>query len=110
MGDMDLEDYLSQSGQRLSKKISVSMTWIGQDLDLSCNIMDSEGKTVCNVSFQQLESSAVWHSGGITSAPYGAEEIITVDLDQLPPNAFMLTFTVNSYSGQKLRSQRLQCH
>lgn len=97
---MDLEDYFSQSGQRLSKKLSVSMTWIGQDLDLSCNIMDREGQTVCNVSFQQLESSAVWHSGDITSAPYGAEEIITVDLDQLPPNAFMLTFTVNSYSGQ----------
>jgi len=98
--DMDLEDYFSQSGQRLSRKLSVSMTWIGQDLDLSCNIMDKDGVSVCNVSFQQLESSAVWHSGDITSAPHGAEEIITVDLDKLPPNAFMLTFTVNSYSGQ----------
>jgi len=98
--DMDMEDYFSQSGQRLSKKISVSMTWIGQDLDLSCNIMDKDGNTVCNVSFQQLDASAVWHSGDITSAPNGAEEVITVDLDGLPENAFMLTFTVNSYSGQ----------
>lgn len=100
--DMDLEDYFSQSGQRLSRKISVSMTWIGQDLDLSCNVMDKDGKTVCNVSYQRLEGEgAIWHSGDITSAPYGAEEIITVDLDKLPPTAFMMTFAVNSYSGQK---------
>jgi len=99
--DMDLEDYFAESGQRLSKKISVSMTWIGRDLDLSCNIMDNKGQTVCNVSYQALESEAVWHSGDITNAPYGAEEIITVDLDALPPNCFMLTFTVNSYSGEK---------
>jgi stress response protein SCP2 len=62
--------------------------------------MDKDGNSVCNVSYQQLEASAVWHSGDITSAPHGAEEIITVDLDKLPENAFMLTFTVNSYSGQ----------
>jgi len=99
--DMDLEDYFQQSGQRSSKKISVSMTWIGQDLDLSCNVMDKNGQTVVNVSYQQLGSQAIWHSGDITSAPNGAEEIVTVDLDGLPENAFMMTFTVNSYSGQK---------
>lgn len=98
---MDLEDYFAQAGQRLSKKLSLSMTWIGRDLDLSCNIMDKDGGTVCNVSYQQLDASAVWHSGDITNAPYGAEEVITVDLDKLPENAFMLTFTVNSYSGEK---------
>lgn len=99
--DMDLEDYFSQSGQRLSRKLSVSMTWIGRDLDLSCSVMNKDGENVMNVSFQKLDSAGVWHSGDITDAPYGAEEIITVDLDKLPENAFMLSFVVNSYSGEK---------
>merc|ERR1712032_391035 len=40
------------------------------------------------------------HSGDITQAPYGAEEVLSFDLDLLPPEAYMLFFTVNSFSGQ----------
>jgi len=98
--DMDLEDYFSQSGQRHTKKISVSMTWIGNDLDLSCMILDQHGGQVSAVSFSNLAFSACSHSGDIVHAPDGAEEIITVDLGLLPENAFMLTFTVNSFSGE----------
>lgn len=97
---MDLEDYFSQSGQRLSKKLSISQTWIGQDLDLSCMVLDKEGKEVVSVSYSNTGWTAIWHSGDITHAPHGAEEVISVDLDQLPETAFALFFTVNSFSGQ----------
>jgi len=98
--DMDLEDYFSQAGQRLSKKISVSMTWIGQDLDLSVMVLDRNGEQVVSVSYSNTSWTQIWHSGDITSAPHGAEEIISVDLENLPENAFMLMFTVNSFSGE----------
>uniref|UniRef100_A0A7R9ZVK8 TROVE domain-containing protein n=2 Tax=Pyrodinium bahamense TaxID=73915 RepID=A0A7R9ZVK8_9DINO len=98
--DMDLEDYFSQAGQRLSKKISVSMTWIGQDLDLSVMVLDKEGNQVVSVSYSNTSWEVIQHSGDITNAPYGAEEVISVDLEKLPENAFMLFFTINSYSGQ----------
>lgn len=104
--DMDLEDYFSHAGQRLSRKISISQTWIGRDLDLSCAVLDKNGANVQNVSYQQLEYSAIWHSGDITNAPNGAEEIITVDLDKLDEKAFMLVFTVNSYSGETFDSMQ----
>merc|ERR1719329_866198 len=98
--DMCLEDYFSQSGQRLSKKVSVSMTWIGNDLDLSVMVMDKDGNNIANVSYNSTSWESINHSGDITYAPHGAEEVISCDLDNLPPSAYMLTFTVNSYSGQ----------
>jgi stress response protein SCP2 len=98
--EMDLEDYFSQTGQRLSKKISVSQTWIGRDLDLSVMVLNKEGNQVCSVSYSNTEWSFIWHSGDITNAPYGAEEVISVDLEHLPEDAYMLMFTVNSYSGE----------
>merc|ERR1719382_1319537 len=49
--DMCLTDYFSQFGQRLSKKVSASMTWIGQDLDLSVMVLDREGNQLVSVSY-----------------------------------------------------------
>jgi len=99
--DMCLEDYFSQAGQRLSKKVSVSMTWIGQDLDLSLLVLDKTGNEIATVNFQNTTWTGVKLSGDITQAPHGAEEVASVDLEALPEEAFMLTFTVNCYSGQK---------
>eukprot|EP00411_Alexandrium_monilatum_P068506 CAMPEP_0175588334 /NCGR_PEP_ID=MMETSP0096-20121207/51232_1 /TAXON_ID=311494 /ORGANISM="Alexandrium monilatum, Strain CCMP3105" /LENGTH=345 /DNA_ID=CAMNT_0016892301 /DNA_START=8 /DNA_END=1046 /DNA_ORIENTATION=+ len=62
--DMDLEDYFSQAGQRLSKKISVSMTWIGQDLDLSVMVLDKDGQQVTSVSY----SNTNWKQIGTEAA------------------------------------------
>jgi len=98
--DMCLEDYFAQAGQRLSKKVSISMTWIGQDLDVSVACLDKDGNTLSQVSWEDLHDTGVQHSGDITEAPYGAEEVISVDLDELPKEVFCLTFTVNSYSGE----------
>merc|ERR1712039_164897 len=59
------------------------------------------GKQLTSVSYSNQTWTGTKHSGDITNAPYGAEEIISVDLDVLPAEAFMLAFTVNAYSGQK---------
>jgi stress response protein SCP2 len=48
-------------------------------------------------------NGAIQHSGdNLTGAGSGDDEVITIDLGALPPNATGLVFTVNSYSGQKL--------
>lgn len=85
--DMDLTDFFSQQGQKHSGKLSVSMTWIGQDLDLSVAVHGKDGDQLAQVSYTNTSWTGIWHSGDITSAPNGAEEIITVDMDQLPETA-----------------------
>lgn len=99
--DYDLDDYFSTTGQTFSKKLSMSMIWIGRDLDLSCSFLDESAAAVGHCSYTNLtyEGCAV-HSGDITDAPNGAEEVITLDLSAVPENVQHIVFTVNSYSGE----------
>ncbi len=73
------------------------------DLDASCLVFDQSGTLVDQIWFQQLRGmgGAVVHTGdNVTGAGEGDDEVIKVDLSNLPPTVAALVFTVNSFRGQ----------
>ncbi|XGA79994.1 tellurium resistance TerZ family protein [Halomonas sp. CH40] len=73
------------------------------DLDASVILLDSAKTPVDTVSFGQLVSKdgAIRHGGdNLTGAGEGDDEVIYVNLTDLPSNVMHLVFTVNSFRGQ----------
>ncbi|MCP9268937.1 tellurium resistance TerZ family protein [Xenorhabdus sp. XENO-1] len=73
------------------------------DLDASCILLDNAGKAIDTVWFGQLDSlcGSVAHSGdNRTGEGDGDDEVISVDLVNLPAKIEYLVFTVNSFRGQ----------
>lgn len=75
------------------------------DLDASCLLFNRSGKLLDQVGHRQLSSrdGAITHSGDDPSGGGGADtenERITVNLQQLDPNAQTLVFTVTSAEGE----------
>jgi tellurium resistance protein TerZ len=104
------------------KKISVGLGWDmlkeednlqarflqgeAVDLDLSCLLIDDHKKIVDTVSYRQLLSKfgGVVHSGdNETGQGDGDDEVITVELNQLPSYIQTLIFTVTAFSGQSFQ-------
>ncbi|WP_335973362.1 TerD family protein [Streptomyces sp. CA2R106] len=81
--------------------------WGGRSIDLDASVLvygpQREHITSCYFGRLTVLNGAIQHSGdNLTGAGSGDDEVITIDLGALPPNATGLVFTVNSYSGQKL--------
>jgi hypothetical protein len=57
--------------------------WVGQDIDLSASLHDSEFKMIGHISYTKLKSEKyeACHSGDITRAPDGASEFIDITID-----------------------------
>ncbi len=73
------------------------------DLDASCLIFDARHQLLDQVWFRQLTGmkGAVQHTGdNVTGAGEGDDEVINVNLAQLPSQVASLVFTVNSFRGQ----------
>ncbi|GAA4229621.1 TerD family protein [Actinomadura meridiana] len=73
------------------------------DLDASCLLFDGSGNLADQVWFRQLRSKdgSVQHTGdNLTGAGEGDDEVINVDLQNIPANVTQLVFTVNSFTGQ----------
>lgn len=73
------------------------------DLDASCIMFDSHKQPVDAIWFGQLQSKdgSISHSGdNRTGAGEGDDEVINVNLAQIPANVQSLVFTVNSFTGQ----------
>jgi tellurium resistance protein TerZ len=73
------------------------------DLDASLILVDAEKKVLDTISFQKLKSSdgSILHSGdNLTGAGDGDDEVIHVNLGQLPAAASHMVFTVSSFRGQ----------
>lgn len=61
--------------------------WIGQDVDLSATVHDSNFKYLDHVSYTHLYSNfGGYHSGDIVRAPHGASEFIDIDIEQTLEN------------------------
>ena len=80
------------------------------DLDASCAIYDENKKHIDTVSFRQLKSNdqAIRHSGDDLTGDLNGDdgldnEVITVDLTKLSPNATYLGFFINSFRGQDFK-------
>ncbi|WP_433326014.1 TerD family protein [Spirillospora sp. CA-294931] len=73
------------------------------DLDASCLLFDGSGNLADAVWFKQLRSKdgSILHTGdNLTGEGEGDDEVINVDLQQVPANVTQLVFTVNSFTGQ----------
>lgn len=73
------------------------------DLDASCLLLDAQHNLLDVVWFQQLQSrdGSIKHSGdNLTGEGDGDDEVIFVDLSQLPDSVLHLAFTVCSFRGQ----------
>ncbi len=70
------------------------------DLDLSATLLDAQFGYVEHVSWTNLRSDSMVHSGDITSAPNGACEFLDVCLSRLPKNAKYMVMQVYNYTGQ----------
>ncbi|TET59656.1 MAG: hypothetical protein E3J47_08210 [Candidatus Stahlbacteria bacterium] len=58
--------------------------WVGQDIDLSATLHDSNFKMVERIAYTNLKSKKyqACHSGDIVQAPTGASEFIDITMDQ----------------------------
>lgn len=77
------------------------------DLDASCALFDNDNKLLDVVYFGQLSSKdgSIRHSGddrtGDVDGDDGLDnEVITVDLSRVSPNATKIAFVLNSFRGQ----------
>ena len=72
------------------------------DLDASLILLDAEKKVLDTISFQKLKSSdgSILHGGdNLTGDGDGDDEVIHVNLGQLPAAASHMVFTVSSFRG-----------
>ncbi len=73
------------------------------DLDASVIIFNENNQPVDAVWFGQLASrdGSIWHSGdNRTGAGDGDDEVIHVDLTQIPAQVKAIVFTISSFRGQ----------
>ncbi|CAM3811539.1 Tellurium resistance protein TerD [Flavobacterium branchiophilum NBRC 15030 = ATCC 35035] len=80
------------------------------DLDGSCTVYDANKNAIDTVSFKKLMSSdqAIKHSGDDLTGDLNGDdgldnEIITLDLARLNPNANYVAFYINSFRGQDFK-------
>lgn len=69
------------------------------DYDLSVIQFDSEFENLGHVSYTNLKSDGILHSGDIQSAPHGATEFIDITLDKLDSKVKYLVVQIHKYEG-----------
>eukprot|EP01006_Ploeotia_vitrea_P031434 TRINITY_DN63758_c1_g3_i1.p1 TRINITY_DN63758_c1_g3~~TRINITY_DN63758_c1_g3_i1.p1 ORF type:complete len:864 (+),score=166.18 TRINITY_DN63758_c1_g3_i1:21-2612(+) len=108
--DFDLDDFFSMSGKECTNVLELSMVWkeaSGQDdvdLDLSVMMLNAKGEEIGYVNYCQLNAPGIQHSGDITEAPDGAEELVRIELDKVKDDVAAIYCTVNSYTHQPFDS------
>ncbi len=80
------------------------------DLDASCAVYDENKNHIDSVNFRKLISndSAIKHSGDDLTGDLDGDdgldnEVITLDLSRITPNAAYIGFFVNSFRGQDFK-------
>lgn len=74
------------------------------DIDLQCVVVDDRGQIIDCAYYNNLKAvNAVTHSGDeATGAAAGIDELVWVNMPNLPDNVGLLVFVVAAYSGGKL--------
>jgi len=70
------------------------------DFDASLIEFDSNMEYKGHVSYTNLSSNGIVHSGDITSAPYGASEFIDIDMSKLKKDVKYLAIQVYKFAGE----------
>lgn len=101
---------LVKGGRPLLSSVKMGLGWEpayrGKDIDLDASVIaygpQRNHIDSCYFGKLQIVGGAIRHSGdNLTGEGGGDDEVITVDLGQLPQEVSGLVFTVNSFSGQK---------
>jgi stress response protein SCP2 len=101
---------LVKGGRPLLSQVKMGLGWEpayrGKDIDLDASVIaygpQRNHIDSCYFGKLQIVGGAIRHSGdNLTGEGGGDDEVITVDLGQLPQEVSGLVFTVNSFSGQK---------
>ncbi|MBA3664180.1 MAG: TerD family protein [Bacteroidetes bacterium] len=94
----------------IEKKGLLGTTKEAVDLDASCAIYDASKKNIDTVSFRKLQSNdkAIKHSGDDRTGDLNGDdgldnEIISLDLSAINPDAAFIAFFVNSFKGQDFK-------
>ncbi len=74
------------------------------DLDLSVGMFDANKNTVDVIYFGKLETAGVKHSGDDTTGDVDGDdgldnEVVQINLSQIPANVEQLVFVLNSFKG-----------
>ena len=78
------------------------------DLDLSVMQLDKDFKYIGHVSYTNLQTEGIVHSGDIQSAPHGAAEFVDITLNHLQSATAYLAVQVYKYAGDNFRD--MDCH
>ena len=78
------------------------------DLDLSVIQFDENWQYLGHVSYTNLKSRGIVHSGDIQSAPHGAAEFVDISLGALASNVKYLAPQVHKYAGNNF--VEMDCH
>ena len=78
------------------------------DLDLSVIQFNEEFKYIGHVSYTNLSTDGIVHSGDLQSAPHGAAEFVDITLSALAPNVRYLATQVYRYAGDAFAD--MECH
>ncbi len=101
---------LVKTGAPALRTVTMGLGWDpvgrGKDVDLDASVIafDEWGKDVDKIWYGNLTGlkGAIKHSGdNLTGQGDGDDEVITLQLDQVPPSVQTLVFTVNSFTQQK---------
>ncbi|MFE4669090.1 TerD family protein [Streptomyces sp. NPDC056716] len=101
---------LVKGGRPLLSQVKMGLGWEpayrGKDIDLDASVIafgpQRNHLDSCYFGKLQILGGSIRHSGdNLTGEGGGDDEVITVDLGQLPQEVSGLVFTVNSFSGQK---------
>ena len=93
----------------ITKKGFFGSKTVAVDLDASCAVFDANKSVLDVVYFGNLKSKGIHHSGddltGDTDGDDGLDnEVIHVNLDQLPANADQVVFVLNSFNGDDFKT------
>ncbi len=96
----------------LGKVLRLFVYWkqtkLRTDLDLSAIQFDADFRYIGHVSYTNLASQGIVHSGDIQSAPHGAAEFIDITLAELAPEVRYVLPQVNKYAGENFG--QMTCH
>ncbi|MCG7525284.1 tellurium resistance TerZ family protein, partial [Streptomyces sp. OfavH-34-F] len=101
---------LVKAGRPLLSRVKMGLGWEpayrGKDIDLDASVIaygpQRNHLDSCYFGKLSILNGAIKHSGdNLTGEGEGDDEVIVVDLGQIPAEATGLVFTVNSFTGQK---------
>lgn len=86
--------------------LSLCQWWIGDDVDLSMCMLDSDLDPVYDSTYEHLLKPGCVHSVDVRYAPKGAAEYINITKSELDPSIRYGVMVTSSYDGQTFKNMK----